>query len=58
MKQIGNSNEDMLALDIPLDSTPVFRYKVRHLFQSKVHQYSAGKVTNYSGAKYATLLKD
>jgi hypothetical protein len=45
-------------LDIPLHSTPRFRYKVRHPFRAKVHQYSAGKVTIYSAAKYATLQKE
>lgn len=48
----------MSMMDIPLHSTPRFRYKVRHPFQSKVHQYSGAKVTNYSAAKYTTLLKE
>jgi hypothetical protein len=47
-----------LHLDIPLYSTPRFLHKVRHLFQGKVYQHSAGKVTTYSGAKYTTLLKN
>ncbi|TKC57595.1 hypothetical protein FBD94_20150 [Pedobacter hiemivivus] len=37
-------------------NTWIFRYKVRHPFRSKVHQYSAGKGTTYSGPKYATNL--
>jgi hypothetical protein len=38
-------------MDIPLHSTPRFRYKVRHPFRAKVHQYSAGKVTISSFCK-------
>ncbi|MDO7742266.1 MAG: hypothetical protein MUP99_00770 [Pedobacter sp.] len=49
--------EKEVHVDIPLHSTPRFRYKVRHPFRSKVHQCSAGKVTIYSAAKYATLLR-
>jgi len=44
-------------LDIPLQSTPRFRHKVRHPFRGKVPRYSAGKVTIYSEAKYTTLLE-
>jgi len=55
---IAHSQYSILGMDIPLYSTPRFRYKVHHLFRSKVHQYSAGKVTNYSAAKYTTLLKE
>ena len=43
-------------LDIPLHSTPRFRYKVRHPFRWKGRQYSAGKVATYSTSKYATLM--
>lgn len=46
------------TLDIPEQSTPRFRYKVRHPFRSKVRQHSAGKGTDYSAAKYATSLEE
>ncbi|UQD57549.1 M48 family metallopeptidase [Flavobacterium sp. K5-23] len=43
-------------MDIPLQRSPRFRYKVRHPFRYKGRHDSAGKVATYSGAKYATLL--
>jgi adenine-specific DNA-methyltransferase len=43
-------------LDIPLYSTPRFRYKVRHPFRWKGRQYSAGKVATYSASKHSTLM--
>jgi hypothetical protein len=43
-------------LDIPLQRSPRFRYKVRHPFRCKGRHDSAAKVATYSAAKYTTLL--